>query len=113
MRTDTGDHVMPRATQFNFRHVMRRAGIPMNKNNNWAVGHMLRAYFATFGIEPERPLTKKTDPNPRVAAEHCIAHYPIAMLAGAVRHIKLQWEQSGDPQQLTFPFYNKSDDDFC
>lgn len=60
---------------FNFRDVMMQTGVPMSNENNWAVGHLLQQMAAKHGLEPNRILAEKTDPNPSVAAPHVIAHY--------------------------------------
>ena len=48
--------------EFNFRHVTQRCGIPSTNENNWAIGQMLAKMATDRGIEPNRILTKKTDP---------------------------------------------------
>jgi hypothetical protein len=48
-----------------------RVGVPSTNENNWAVGHILRDIAAEHGIEPDRLLTEKTNPDPTVSAPHC------------------------------------------
>ena len=67
---------------------------------NWAVGHILREFAAKRGVEPERILTEKTDPDPTVAAPHCIAHYPMELFDGACDTVREYW---GDrSRQMSF-----------
>lgn len=69
---------MAKPRMFNFRHVIMRVGIPSCNQNNWPIGRAIQDYMATHhGVEPERLLTEKTNPNPSVTAPHCIAHYRI------------------------------------
>ena len=63
---------------FNFRDVSNRLGIPQNNKNNWAIGHILSSAAQKRGIQVDRPLTEKTQPNPTDTANHCIAAYPMA-----------------------------------
>ena len=79
---------------FNFRHIMDRLGIPYTNQNSWLVGQCLQRLAKEQGIEPERLLTKKTNPNPSVAAPHCIAHYPISLFPSALSHIAKVWANS-------------------
>jgi len=88
--------------EFNFRHLMDRAGIPMTNENNWRVGQMLQAFAKRQGIDPERRLSPKTNPNPSVAAPHCIAHYPIHLLEPAMDYISDVFTDDG--RQTSFDF---------
>jgi hypothetical protein len=84
---------------FNFRHVIMRAGIPSSNETNWAVGHMLASMAQKRGVEPARILAEKTDPNAKVAAPHCIAHYPMSLYDEALALVKNWWgerEAQGD-----------------
>jgi len=81
---------------FNFRHVMERAGVPMTNKNNWAIGHALQSFMRKEGVEPSRILAPKTDPNPKVAAPHCIAHYPISYIDAAVEYVREIWDNRPD-----------------
>jgi hypothetical protein len=81
---------------FNFRHAMARAGIPMHTRLNWAMGRALQMWAKVHGVEPVRLLTEKTAASPSVAAPHCIAHYPIALLPDAAEHLKSVWRESPD-----------------
>lgn len=75
-------------------------GIPSTNENNWAIGQMLANMASKMGFEVNRSLTEKTDPNPKVAAPHCIAHYPIEMFDDAVKVVSEWW---GDrSRQMSF-----------
>jgi hypothetical protein len=77
---------------FNFRHVTRAEGLPLDDNDvNWAIGHLLQRMAARHGIEPMRWLTEKTNPDPSVAAPHCIAHYPLTLFPEARRLVRDWW----------------------
>jgi hypothetical protein len=77
---------------FNFRHVLRAEGLPLGDNaTNWSIGLLLQRWAATQGVEPERVLTEKTDPDPSVAAPHCIAHYPMALFDDARAMVRDWW----------------------
>jgi len=90
-----------RRRDFNFRDVLHECGIPSSKETNWAIGKMLRSIAAAHGVEPARTLTGKTDPNPRVDAPHCIAHYPPTMFQYACDVVRKWW---GDrSRQLKLP----------
>lgn len=88
-------------TYFTFRDVQRRCGIPSDNATNWELGQVLRAFFWRMGIEPERLLTQKTDPNPTVDAPHCIAHYPVEHFDVACR-ATLEWWGDRHRQQDMF-----------
>jgi len=77
---------------FNFRDVLNEIGVPLTNETNWAAGNMLRKLAADYGIEPMRILADKTDPNPTVAAQHCIAHYPMSFYPVAVEHLRDYFE---------------------
>jgi hypothetical protein len=89
-------------TSFNFRTINDRLGIPITNHNSWTIGRALQRFAASRGIEPDRILTKKTDPNPSVKAPHCIAHYPIEILDDAIAHIDEIWKNNDDSTQLQF-----------
>ena len=72
---------------FNFRDVTRRLGIEPSNEAHWAIGHQLLDIAKRNGVAPLRLLTEKTDPNPKVPAPHCIAHYPIEMFEQACQEI--------------------------
>lgn len=77
---------------FNFRHVADRVGIALESNEvSWALGHVIRTTAARLGHEPERLLTEKTDPNPSVRAEHCIAHYPVRIFPEVCDAVRSWW----------------------
>jgi hypothetical protein len=85
---------------FNFRHVRDAVGIESSNENNWAIGQLLSSMAAKRGIPPAHILAEKTDPNPTVAAPHCIAHYPAWLFDDAVEAVKVWW---GDKErQLGF-----------
>lgn len=80
--------------RFNFRDVGHRCGIPSTNKNNWEIGQILRAFFwRTYGIEPERPLTEKTDPDATVQAPHCIAAYPGIHFDAACDEVMDHWRE--------------------
>jgi len=80
--------------RFNFRDVGHRCGIPSTNANNWEIGQILVAFFShRYGIEPERLLTDKTDPNPSVSAPHCIAHYPGIHFDAACAEVSDHWRE--------------------
>ena len=85
---------------FNFPHVPMRVGIPSTNQNNWQIGQVLaRHMLDKHGIEPHRLLAEKTNPNPTVAAPHCIAHYDIRYFDEACAIIRDLWkgrEAQGD-----------------
>ena len=90
-----------RRRDFNFRDVLHECGIPSSNETNWAIGKMLRSIAAAHGIEPTRPLVSKTDPNPRIDAPHCIAHYPASLFEYACTVVTKWW---GDrSRQLNLP----------
>lgn len=84
---------------------MQRVGIPMSNKTNWKVGQSLTGLAAKKGIEPDRILTEKTDPNPTVNAKHCIAHYPMEMFDEAVEHVTKMWEGSPDNTETQFQLF--------
>lgn len=84
---------------FNFRHVAHVLGIPLVTETDWGLGHMLAAFARSRGIEPQRILTEKTNPNPSVSAPHIIAHYPMGIFLDAVEHVRSQVKEQG--RQLT------------
>src|SRR5262245_23434861 len=90
-----------RPRDFNFRDVMTYLGLDTsNRDVNWAVGNSIRALSKELGVEPARPLTRKTASDPSVAAPHCIAHYPIEMFPDACHRIR---EMYGERRrQLSF-----------
>jgi hypothetical protein len=69
-----------------------RVGVPSTNENNWAVGHILRDIAAEHGIEPDRLLTEKTNPDPTVSAPHCIAHYPMAIFDACCERVASIWQ---------------------
>jgi hypothetical protein len=73
---------------FNFRHVMDRLGIPQTSQANWKMGHVLRRWASEAGIEPDRKLTEKTNPNPKVRAPHCICAYPLDRIDDAIAYAR-------------------------
>jgi len=79
---------------FNFRHIMKAAGIPKSKVNNWSTGHALRNIAQQLGHDPTHILTKKTNPNPSVKAPHIIAHYPMEIFSQALEHVAQIWANS-------------------
>ena len=79
--------------RFNFRDVGHRCGIPSTNKNNWELGQILVAFFANKGLEPERLLSDKTDPNPTVQAPHCIAHYPGKYFDEACTEVVDHWRE--------------------
>ncbi len=83
---------------FTFRDLMRELGIPMSNEANWQAGQVLRALARNRGIEPLRIMADKTDPNPSVAAQHVIAHYPISFFREAKEYFLLRFEE--DRKQL-------------
>ena len=92
---------MSKPREFNFRQVMHRVGIPSCNSNNWEIGHKLAAYMASVhGIEPNRILTEKTDPNPSVNAPHCICHYPSEHFEEACGFIRAHWRGREQQQDL-------------
>ena len=82
-------------SQFNFRDILDRHGIPLTNDTDWAVGHMLAALARQHGIEPDRVLVEKTNPEPSVDAPHCIAHYPMALFDPAMELIGRWWGDRG------------------
>lgn len=80
---------------FTFRHVVAALGLDECNETHWAVGQMLRKWADRQGIEPERILTEKTDPNPSVAAPHCIAHYPMPLFRAALEEIGGNFAERG------------------
>lgn len=78
---------------FNFRHLMTDLGVPMSNEANWQAGQVLRKLAAEKGIEPARLMTDKTDPNPTVAAQHCIAHYPMAFYPVAREYFLARFDE--------------------
>lgn len=68
----------------------------MHTRLNWAMGHALQQWAKRHGVEPLRLLAEKTADSPSVAAPHCIAHYPIAMLPEAAEHLRDVWTASPD-----------------
>lgn len=77
---------------FNFRDVLRRAGIPEDdKRVNWAVGKLLRDLATERKVPVFRPLTENTNPNGKVGAPHCIAAYPISFFPDALEAVKDWW----------------------
>ena len=87
---------------FTFRDVIQRTGLQSENHANWGLGQWLQKYFADKGIEPQRILTKKTDPNPRVPAPHCIAHYPMEYFDEVCDELNLDIEEQ--KRQFTFDF---------
>jgi len=88
-----------RPTFFNFRSVADVVGIPATNANHWALGKMLVELAQRHGVEPERILTAKTDPNPSVDEPHCIAHYPMTLFEEACKEARSAWENKS--RQLT------------
>lgn len=76
---------------FNFRDVAKRLGIPDNNKNNWAIGQILSSSAQKRGVPVYRPLTPKTDPNPKVSAPHCIAAYPMSFFDDALNIVQEWW----------------------
>jgi hypothetical protein len=87
---------------FTFRDVIRKTGMLSENHSNWNLGRYLQRYFEEKGIEPDRKLTKKTDPNPRVDAPHCICHYPMEYFDEVCDVIAVEIEYQ--KRQLTFDF---------
>ena len=80
---------------FNFRDVQAALGIPSSNEVDWAIGQLLRQLATVMGIKPKRLMTKKTDPDPTVPAEHCIAHYPMRMWKPALQAVRQWWRWYG------------------
>lgn len=78
---------------FNFRDVSKRLDIPPTNRNNWAIGQILASSAQKRGIPVHRPLTQKTDPNPKVSAPHCIAAYPMSFFDEALKIVEDWWGQ--------------------
>lgn len=78
--------------EFNFRHVAKVCGVEPSNENHWAIGKILRGVAAKKGIEPSRLLAEKTNPEPTVAAPHCIAHYPVELFEDCVEAVRLHFE---------------------
>lgn len=76
---------------FTFRDVMLELHIPMNNENNWAMGHSLQRFAKSNEVEPQRLLTQKTDPNPKVKAPHVIAHYPMRFWEDTILYMGDYW----------------------
>jgi hypothetical protein len=76
---------------FNFRDVAKRLNIPLTNENDWAMGQILKSSANKRGHQVERVLADKTDPNPRVSAQHCIAHYPIEFWDDAIDAVRNWW----------------------
>jgi len=79
---------------FNFRDVAMRLGIPQSNKNNWAIGQILASAAQKRGVPVHRPLTEKTDPNPKVSARHCIAAYPMSFFGEALEIVEDWWGES-------------------
>ena len=80
-----------RSKTFNFRDVAKRLGIPESNQNHWAIGHILASAAQKRGVPVYRPLTAKTDPNPKVSAPHCIAAYPMTFFPDALEIVSEWW----------------------
>jgi hypothetical protein len=78
---------------FNFRHLLNELGIPLSNKGDWQAGQVLRKLAADHGIQPLRLMTDKTDPDPTVAAQHVIAHYPMEFYAVAKAHFVANFEE--------------------
>ena len=87
---------------FTFRDVIQRTGLQSENHANWNLGRWMQRWFADKGIEPERLLTKKTDPNPRIPAPHCIAHYPMQYFDELCGEVIVDIEHQ--KRQMTFDF---------
>lgn len=96
-----------RKETFNFRDITKEIGVPENNPNHWAIGQRLVKLAARHGIEPERVLTEKTNPNPSVKAPHCIAAYPMFLFEEACDEIRKVWADS--VRQLPLEFGESSD----
>lgn len=92
---------------FSFRDLMHHVGIPLCNENNWAVGQWLVSFAAKRGVEPQRILAEKTNPNPTVAAPHCIAHYPMHLFDEARDSLAAHW--NGKAAQLSLQLEDATD----
>jgi hypothetical protein len=84
----------PKNLRFNFRDMVKRLGLPETKEVHWGIDQRLRAIASELGYDIERPLTVKTDPNPKVAAKHRIASYPMAMFGEAIHIIRAEMAET-------------------
>jgi hypothetical protein len=87
---------------FNFRDIAKRLHIPLTNENDWAMGQILRSAANKRGHQVERVLSGKTDPSPRVSAQHCIAHYPIDFWDDAVAVVNNWWGEKNGQLELNF-----------
>ena len=85
---------------FNFRDVAIKLDIPGTNRNNWAIGQILSSAALKRGVPIYRPLTAKTDPNPKVSAPHCIAAYPMTFFDDAVEIVSDWWGQEKSQKDL-------------
>lgn len=87
---------------FTFRDVINRTGMVSENQSNWNLGRWMQRWFVKKGIEPDRRLTKKTDPCPSVDAPHCIAHYPMEYFDAICDEVSVDIEYQ--KRQFTFDF---------
>ena len=82
---------------FNFRDIVRVAGLPADNETHWAVGQIIRKKASELGVNPQHLLTAKTNPDPSVSAPHMIAHYPMSIYEDCVEAV-MTWIADGKRQ---------------